>query len=138
MAPKRGLIVAALVFAVGASDADPKLVIFPDDAEAKASLTVQAGDHFRLQVPNMVSTGFNWFFGSITPPSLAKALGNVTGGGETSPPYLNATFEAGSQTQNGTIVLVHAKPWELSDPKAEKGHATLSVSVQAKIDSLVI
>jgi len=92
-----------------------------------ASLEVKENQDFIIQLSDFTSTGYHWFLDSIVPSSLAKYNGNVTGGGVTGPPYLNASFTAG--LGQGKVVIEHVKPWERSNPDAVRGFANLSLVV---------
>merc|ERR1719329_340215 len=141
------VVVAVAAALAGASaldvtegDFSGKLVVFPSLIGGNMSLSVATGEEFRMQISDMSSTGFNWYFDSIKPKGLAgphghKDIGDadlVHGGGVTGPPYINVTLVAGQEAGSGRIVLEHVKSWEKADPKAMRGYAVLSLTVTAK------
>lgn len=117
-----------------------KLVVFPSLVGGNMSLSVSTGEEFRLQISDMTSTGYQWYFDSMKPKGLAGPKGGkdigaadlVHGGGETGPPYINVTLVAGQEAGSGKLVLEHVKSWEKSDAKADRGYAVLSLTVTAK------
>ena len=71
------------------------------------TLTAAPGDGILLNIPNFATTGYTWYLESINPASLAKYVGNETGGGVTGPPYINVSFTAGSAGKGVLAVEVH-------------------------------
>merc|ERR1712039_492632 len=117
---------------------DGQVALFPDFTGGKAKLTVTPGERFRVQIPDLTSTGYSWFFNGTKPADLAMIEGKngedqmVHGGGLTGPPYVNATFNAGTKAGKGEISFVHVKPWERKNPDADTGSAVLTLTVKGK------
>jgi hypothetical protein len=64
-----------------------------------------------LKFQDYTTTGYQWFFEDVDSVGLASFKSNVTGGGVTEPPYMNATFIAG-EPGDGFIQLDHLRPWD--------------------------
>ena len=111
------------------------VVTFSSQNGGNATLTVSAGQDFIVQLSDFSSTGFRWFMDSIVPENIATYNSNISGGGVTSPPYVNVSFTAGdsaSLSSQGLLTLVHAKPWERDDPDAEKGYARVDLTIETE------
>eukprot|EP00746_Dinoflagellata_sp_MGD_P019694 gnl/MRDRNA2_/MRDRNA2_145796_c0_seq1.p1 gnl/MRDRNA2_/MRDRNA2_145796_c0~~gnl/MRDRNA2_/MRDRNA2_145796_c0_seq1.p1 ORF type:complete len:130 (+),score=19.16 gnl/MRDRNA2_/MRDRNA2_145796_c0_seq1:71-460(+) len=127
--------VIALVLIGSAFAAEMPSVYFPELGGGNKSLTVEAGVDFVVKLTDYRSTGYNWYQSSISPESLATVVSNVTGGGDTEPPYLNVTYKSG--TGEGQIKLLHVKEWEKDDPQADRSYATVHLTVQSSGDIVV-
>ena len=106
---------------------DVPFVEFPMSGGNK-SLSVESGQDFIVQLSDFTSTGYVWFFDDISDDSVVKYNGNKTGGGLTSPPYMNVSFTA-SNPGSAECSMVHVKPWMYNDPTADRGYARLKLVV---------
>ena len=91
-------------------------------------MSVESGQDFIVQLSDFTSTGYRWFFDEISDESVVKYNGNKTGGGVTSPPYMNVSFTA-SNPGSAECSMVHVKPWMMRDPTADRGYARLKLLV---------
>uniref|UniRef100_A0A7S1WJR5 Proteinase inhibitor I42 chagasin domain-containing protein n=1 Tax=Alexandrium catenella TaxID=2925 RepID=A0A7S1WJR5_ALECA len=131
MAAQRFAMAVSLLVVAAAAVA-PANVTFDMDAH-EASLKVKAGDNFTVKIEDMISTGYNWY--STPMPNGILMTSNRSGGGDDEPPFVMCNLTVLESFTGGVnVTWLHARPWELGNPKAEFGYAKLSLTKAAAYD----